>query len=536
MRAGLILRPALFCALAGLLALAGCAYTTVAPKLAPPAPGPVVHTGQAAMLPLVKDQRSWPAMESKRPIPNVRLYRKEITQTLRRALERRGLFTALPGPQDREGLVLEQQLRVSVKRFQLKSTGTNAWVVPHLLLDGLALPLFTVVALSTSAEVDMGAYVFPSLKAATILKVTASLRRRGLPLPILVRNYLVELPLGELSQRQFMDQMGDVQSYGASVGRQEGKKALERLAEAMSRDPYWAYLDRYRRVQLVQYMYDRYRFALKKARKQEANRRQAAEAKSGPQGTASPAAPGPGPGSRPRPWDLQQKWRPPSLAELVQAARGLLEILPRPAYLPEVANIIRDPYLKYKRTARKRAALIDDIRARRLGLATAAELPPGMRISPEKLDALYDDPAVARSLVESDLARRILKILVGVLTPPAPLEGGAATPAGAPAGVMMGGQLWLPSPKGPVGSLTPLVYPEPADAGRLRARLRRELAQRLKPAPRLQVLLLPLADRTAGWAWPAMQELLLQVDGPVTRAYLERRGYLVQARAEGTSR
>lgn len=531
-----MLRAALFCALAGLLALAGCAYTTVAPKLAPPAPGPVVHTGQAAMLPPVKDQRSWPVVESKRRIPNVRLYKKEITQALRRALEQRGLFTALPGPQDPKGLALEHQLQVTVSRFRLQSTGTNAWVVPHLLLDGLALPVFTVVALATSAEVDMGAYVFPSTKAATTLKVTAALRRRQLPLPILVRNYLVNLPLGAVSQRQLMDQMGDVQSYGASVGRQEGLKALDQLADTMSRDPYWAYLERYQRVQLVQYMYNQYQAAVKKARKQEANRRQAAE-----QEKAAPAPPAAAaplvPGSRPQPWDLQQKWRPPSLGELVAAAQGLLEIMPRPAYLPEVANIIRDPYLKYKKTPVKRAALIDDIRAQRLGLAGAEELPAQWRMDPAKLDALYDDPGVARSLVETDLARRILRVLVGVLTPAAPLEGEAAAPAeAAPAGITIAGQLWLPSAKGPVGSLTPRVYPEPENAGKLRAQLRRLLADKLRPSPRLQVLLLPLADRAARWTWPAMEELLRQVDTPVTRAYLSRRGFLVQARAGSSAR
>ncbi len=541
LRAGLMLRPALFCALAGLVALAGCAYTTVPPKLAPPAPGPVVHTGQAAMLAPVKDRRSWPAMESKRPIPNVRLYKKEITATLRRALQKRGLFTALPGPQDPEGLALEHQLQVSVQRFQLKSIGTNAWVVPHLLADGLALPVFTVVALATSAEVDMGAYVFPSTKAATTLKVKVVLRQRDLPLPILVRNYLVTLPLGSMSQRQFMDQMGDAQSYGASLGREEGIKALDRLAETMSRDPYWAYLDRYRRVRLVQYMYNRYRAALKRARKKEANRQKAARKKGAlPKATPAPAtaAAPPAPGNRPQPWNLQQKWRPPCLAEVVQGAQDLLDILPQPAYLPEVANIIRDPYLKFKKTPLKRAALIDDIRAQRLGLADASKLPPHLRMPPEKMDALYDDPEVANSLVETDLARRILRIVVGVLTPPPPLEGEAAVPEGAftRRGVMFQGQLWLPSARGPVGSLTPLVYPEPKNAGQMRARLRRNLAARLKASPRLQVLLLPLADRATRWAWPAMQELLLQVDSPVTRAYLGRRGYLVQAQAKSPAR
>ena len=423
-------------ALAALWLVGGCAYTTVSKKFDPPAPGPPVITGQTAAMPQVDDKRSWPAMESRAPISNVRIFQKQITQQLRRDLLRRRHFANLPAPDDPQGREAANRLTVTVTAFKLGKTGFNAWVAPHLLLDGLVLPVYTVTALATGGEVDLGGYLLPSTKLAAVLSAQAAWRARGLAAPVLQRSYQINLPLGAVSQRSLINKLGDAQTYGSLVGREQGVRALERLAETMSRDPHWAYLPQYRLLALARTMHQKYRAAYESRKKN--GKQKAAAAGSATAGKVTPWRP--------------DGFRPPSLAETIRAAGRLVDVLPKPAYFSEVAQVLRDGYLKHKKEPAQRAALANSIRALRLGLADPESLPAELALKPGDMDSLYDDPGVERALVEESLAKQMLKLVTAVLTPPQPGDGPApAPPAGA---LMIDGQAWTcllytsPSPRG----------------------------------------------------------------------------------------
>jgi len=474
--------PALvLCVLAAVLLAAGCQYTVVTRKPTPPQPGPRVHTGRAAIFPQVRDLRSWPRSDNGRPIANLRLFAPQITRRLRKALVARGLFTALDPP-PAAGEHSRPRLLLTIRDFRLRRVGTNAYIVPHLLLDGALLPLYAGTVIATGGQVDLGGYLIPSTKMATVLQATAAWQVPPLTRPVLTRSYLLTLPLGAVSQRQLWQEMGDYHTYGVAVGRREGLKALDALAETMSRDPHWAFLPDYLRLARAEDAWQRWRAARRAKAKAKAPARPAAPA-AGLQAVGEPAAPvappAPRPAAAPKP---RPSARPPAadFPRLVAAVEGLLDLLGPLAFTPDEVAILRDGYL----TPEKRAAIVNDLRAQRFLLAGPEALPADERLDAAKAEALYDSPALSRSLVQAGLAQRVLTLALAVLTP---------------------------------------APDEPKRFAALRARLTEALAARFRRCPRLQLMLLDQADRAVGAQWPPVRLLLTKVDSRLTRAYLSRR-------------
>ncbi|CAO0820638.1 hypothetical protein DFAR_1770004 [Desulfarculales bacterium] len=98
---------------------------------------------ERAIMPPVVDRRTWSVSGQDTPIPDVRLFVPDITEHLRGGLVESELFTTLPAPSDPRARSIGASLQMKVTTFRLNKLGTNAWAVPHLLLDGVALPVFT---------------------------------------------------------------------------------------------------------------------------------------------------------------------------------------------------------------------------------------------------------------------------------------------------------------------------------------------------------------------------------------------------------
>jgi hypothetical protein len=185
----------------------------------------------------------------------------------------------------------------------------------------------------------------------------------------------------------------------------------------------------------------------------------------------------------PEPGELEEEAPPPTLTGMVAEAKAVLPLLRRLAFSPEEASVLTDGYLD----AEKRADIVNSIRSQSRGLDDPEDLEPSQRLDAEAAEALYDSPAVARSVVEAELAQRALILCLAVLTPePGEEQQGLA-------------------------------------AG-LRQGLSNQLAARLEGKPHLQAMLLQRADRAVASAWPAMRSLLRQVGSPLTEEYLARRG------------
>jgi len=470
--------------LAALLALGGCAYTVTTVEAEPPKPGPPVQTGQAAVMDQVDDLRSWPGEVPDSRIAHVRVFAPQMTDLLRKELVRRGLFTALPEPEEDPALKKKAELAVVINSFALEETGKNPWLVPHILLDGVALPVFTVVAVGTGGEIDLGGYAFPSMAMATNLRATVKWMEPWQEEAILTRDYVVTLPLGAVSERELKQKLGDYRSYGVSLGQEAGVNAVTDLADQMSRDPYWAYLRDYQRLAMVEHMLKLYN--------------QGPPPSLGLPSTTVNEWPTPYRGYSARsevkvntfrdirpviktPGASQDTQPPPTLGQMVDQVRALLDIVKPLAYTPDEVGLLTDGFLEPD----KRATIVNTIRAQRLGLESPKELPPEAMISEETAKELYDAPVVYRSKVQAELIERVFALAVAVLTP----------------------RTDAPS----------------AQTQALRQGLINQIAATVKDQPNLQVLLLAKAETAVNEAWPPMQELLKLVGSPLTQRYLARR-------------
>jgi hypothetical protein len=312
----------------------------------------------------------------------------------------------------------------------------------------------------------------------------------------LTRNYDIVQRLGAVSGRELRQEMGAPAEYGAAVSREGGQEALRELVEHMVRDAHWIYLDDYRLLARAEADLKRYREAADPLvsrrtrpappaerptpyRRYRASPSVALDSQAGPQTMSEEIA------ARllPEPGEAGEELPPPTLAEMAAEAKAVLPLLRRLAFSPEEASVLTDGYLE----ADKRAGIVNAMRARSRGLDGPEDLEPGQRLDAEAAEALYDSPAVARSVVEAALAERALILCLGVLTPePGEEQQGLA-------------------------------------AG-LRQGLSSQLAARLRGKPHLQAMLLQRADRAVASAWPAMRSLLRQVGSPLTEEYLARRG------------
>ncbi len=471
------------CLLVAMAAGAGCSYTVVTSDAVLPAPGPKVAAGLSAVMPQVTDARSWPQTEGPSPIPQVRLFAPQITDFLRQGLTASGLFKALPSP-DAAPASLGRQLQVTVTQFRMTKVGNNAWVVPHLVLDAAVLPVFTAAAFASQGEVDLGGYVIPSTKMATTLSARVVYTRPDLKTPVLDRAYRVDVPLGAVSERKLIEHWTDSGSYGVDVGKAQGHKALDLLSDTISRDPRWAMLNQYAVL----------------ARANQLSAENTSEAR-------------------------------------VMAAGSTLRLLGKLDYLPEVAKVLRDPYLEPK----VRAAIADEIRERRLGADLA-----GKRIGAAQAAQLFDDPALEQSMVRAELYSQVMQLLAQAMTPvdpkkpvaqvkPGEISSSGASPLPERATRRPGAPPQLGGPQAEAAPAGPQAEQAAAEAQKapglsaekiaeLQDGLITEAAGAFKDRPRLQVLLLHQADQSVEAAWPKMEKLLKLIDSPLIRRYLAQRG------------
>jgi hypothetical protein len=356
----MLMRLALFLVLATALAGSGCAFTTVTAKDKVPALGPAVATRQAMIMPRVVDTRSWPGLASDEPIVHVRLFPGQITAHLREGLVKSGLFTGLFAPGSPESLEIESRLLVTVKKFELNRVGTNAWVVPHLLIDGLVLPAFAAAAIATEGKVDLGAYLVPSQKMGTTLQVTAQLQRDEIS--VLERSYLLNVELEAVTERELYQSAKSPNPYGEQVGKAQGRLALDKLIEMMTADPHWAWLNDYEKLAVAE--------ALVKEQQE-------------------------------------------NISTRIKSVQGLLPLLRPLAWTPEEAGMIRDGAM----AASMRASILNDIQARRLGLDSAEQIPAAEQLDVTAAEKLFDDPEVEQAQVQAELAQRVMAMAAGVLSP-----------------------------------------------------------------------------------------------------------------------
>ena len=462
--------------------LGGCAYTTVTTEVEKSQPGPKVSSGVGAVMPQVKDQRVWQATHSDQVDPNIRLFAPEITEIMRKELTGEGLFSNLEkpaGPVTQKGLKV---LEVNVSAFKWARMGQNEWVVAQLLADGVLLPVYTVVTLFSQGDIDMGGYVFPSTKIGTSFNFTSNYKENGLI--VLSRAYAVSLPLGAVSERRLVDSFSDKSRTGAELGKKQGVLAVKLACETMARDPRWKFLPQYRILAVAE--------------------EKASDAKG---------------------------------AGLITAARSALPLLQDMEYSPEVAKVLRDGSL----TASVRAGIVNDIRARKLGLGGADALPAAQKLDEAEAGKLFNDPTVEVSMVKSELVARSLALSAKALAPQAAPK--KAAPAASAAGPMpkpdaMGAI--APAKPTKVKLLEPrhldkeaakpekraadkIAAPDTAQVKAMRQAFIAELAASLKNKPKVQELLVKQADKAVGPDWKSMLELLKAVDSPTTRAYLAKR-------------
>ena len=476
--------------LAAACSLGGCAYTTVTSEIEEPELGPKVATGASAVVPLVKDQRAWQQTHSDQQAdPNIRIFAPEITDVMIRELSGQGLFARLEkhdGPVPETGLNV---LEIDVSAFKWTKTGKNEWVVAQLLADGALLPAYTVVALASGGDIDMGGYIFPSTKIGTSFNFTSSYKESDVT--VLARSYAVTLPMGSVSERRLRDSLTDDSKTGVNLGKEQGMLALKLACETMARDPRWGFLPQYRILALAE-----------------------KDAKDG------------------------------GGAEIIKAAQSTMPLLKDMPYSSEVAKILRDGSL----TASMRADIANDLRARQLGITDSKLLPKKDIIDEAAAEKLFNDPAVEYSIVKNELATRSLALAAKAIAPQAAkkkaaVQKGAAGP-GSPQSVgdAAGAKEAGPSPqitnqvnmledrrlekapaKPAVRAADKVVAPESPEVKAMRQAFIAELAANLKNKPKVQALLLRQADKAVGPDWKNMLQLLKAVDSPSTRAYIAKR-------------
>lgn len=501
-------RLALCLLLTALLAAGGCAYTTVTAKERPHAPLPAVKAGLRALMPPVMDKRAWQMSGPEAPIPDVRLFAPEIDAQLRQELLDSGLFAALPVPGDPRAKNVTAKLQMDVTAFSLNKLGTNAWVVPHLLLDGAVLPVFTGAAIYSQGRVDLGSYLLPSNRMGTTITVKLTYSEGSLDL--LEKTYSTQVEMEQVSERKYLETINDASTHGVEMSRQEGRKAIKRLSQAIVGDPSWKSLPQLRRLETVEAMFD---------------------------------------AGKP-------------LDQLAAAVEDLLPLLDtRLTYLEEETKVLRDGYLD----AEARAGIISDLRARWLGLADAKALPAEQVVNEARAEQLFDDPDLPRHQVESMIAERVMLLALKVMNPVAPSTArpaarattqvvpptGFRTPAAGVAPELAPGatgSLALAAQTGRTGApgasntperrgasaapetsaaspaLAPLPTPlPPARIKALRQQMSQELSKRVRGDLRLQVLLVQQAEKAVGADWAPMAELLKQVGAAYTDKYLNTR-------------
>jgi len=452
--------------LAACLALVGCGKT----DYPDPALGPVVKTGRNAVMPMVEDSRAWPTKVTRKKTPHIRIFATEITQRMRQGLLQKGLFAALPTPESPAAKGVGSEFKVVLNTFSVSQISPNTWVVPHMLFNGLLLPAYTATSLATAGDVDLGGYIFPSNSVATVLKLKVSWLDKGIKSPILERTYQTKVELGAASERTLYKET-------IELTRQEGLKALDLMVNTVARDPHWVYLDSYRTLAQAQNLIDQASSpaAAPAGRAPHTPTGDVREAKSVPYKMGVQPIPG-APSTSATATKAAPKIMSPREVEAKLAAGSMaLGAVHALAFGLQEAKALLDPYF----AAEKKVGFVNDLRAQLIGLKYASQLSDKQKITKEEVEKIYDDPAVQRSLVVADLAKRAFDLAADTIGDPQ-LNSGSGT-------VQTG------------------------------------LLAKLAGQPRLQQLFLAEADKAVGTSWPLMKAFLQKVESPLVREYLKKR-------------
>lgn len=436
-----------------------------------PKPGPEINSGLASVMPTVEDQRTWPELASGDPSMNVRLFNPALTDTLRQDLLQTGLFESLPMPGQPQAKATPYTFKIVLTDFRIAKLGSNAWLVPHQLINGVALPVFAVFTVASGGE-DMGAYAVPSSEVGTYIVASTTFSQEGMDVPILERGYNVRVDLGGVSERDLTDDKG----YGIEVGKAHGPASLKALAQVIAQDQRWAYLDSYKSLALGRQVLDH----------------------------AEDATP----------------------AQKLAAATDLLALLREPAYMPNEVQILHDPLLD----AEVRAKVFNETRAMNLGLKENEALPTSQAMDAAEAAKLYDSPELWRSLVVAEIDQAVLGEAADLLQPAVPagatmesnqtgMPTGRARPAVRMAPVMPS----QPQPAAADEAAPAEAVPESPEVIEMRRVLGDRLAAALQGKPLLQKMLLSQADKAVGKAWKPMESVLTRLESPSVATYLEQR-------------
>ncbi|MCB2186199.1 MAG: hypothetical protein KQJ78_07265 [Deltaproteobacteria bacterium] len=526
-------------AVAMCLALAGCGGV-LAGKIANPAPGPVIKTGLAPAMPPLLDARIWQAAASDEAAElNVRIFNPELSDILRSDLISRGLFLELAKP---EGPAApgEYHLEVTLSLLRLGSLGFNWLFAPQAVVNGTLLPFYTVTTFASRGQLDLGGYYIPSttmgVSSAAAFRLYEYMEKPAEEVQAVKSEGLQLVPKEEIKDKEDQDQEADVaqktvrllvldrsyravqvidqvsqhqlnaistEAFGVELGKTEGVRSLALLSEQAARDPHWAYLKSYRTLAQIKWVIEK----------------------------------PPSKGAKPLD-ELKSK---------AKASESLLELFKPLQYTPSEVQVLTDGLF----SVGMRTRLFNETRAKNLGLEDPEELPPAEAFTEDKTREMFDDPVLGRASVEYELAQKSLDLLWLVLTPPPSPQTPRLkkTPLLTPKTPTLSGGTVVDTPDQKVrptspqeslrlaeDKLTPkeratfpptpeqtIPYGENAAVFAVKDALAKKVAQAFKGKLLLQNVLVTKADLAVGNAWPRMQAILVAVDSPVTRRYLERR-------------
>lgn len=491
----------------------GCAYLKVQREAREKLRGPMMKTDLVAEMPNVVDKRSWEEGTWETPNYNVRIFAREITNQLRQDLAGTNLFTALPSAGSPEAEDAAMRLQVVVTAFNVEPAGSNAYRVPQVIANGALLPAYAVTNVATKGQVDMSAYVLPSTNIATNFRADVQLIDKKRNLIIINRSYQSRIKLGSVSQREMMTGSEEVGYSGVSIGRAHGQQSITDMADLVARDASWKLIPEYTQIAIAH-------------------------------------------GAARRGAGLENK---------AKSAYKLLGLLKPVNYLADEVKLLHDELFDDK----VRASLFNDYRARALGLESADELPADQVMTVQKANDLLDDASLFDDLAVDAMDRSILQYCVGVMLPPvkktkaktvlaqkgpnstnAPLLANnrdnslmrqdstlqldklqqqeasppyAAVPPEEEQAAEDEAAAEDDATMAQPGQLAAKAPAEPANAPEIRAAVTDALVQKLKDNILLQNMMLDIADKAIGPQWPAMKNLLVQLDSPATRQYLAKR-------------
>ncbi len=146
------------------------------------------------------------------------------------------------------GIDTDLAVGIELKKLDLRKTGQNALIVPHVLLDATALPVFSAVVLATNGQTDIGHRFVPSAEVLFDSNVELniiSLKGGG---RIFHKTYRVGLTDPSVSEWGLHQGLLRSPKDGQRLGRRVAPRIIGDAFLQMARDPELAWLPRYART------------------------------------------------------------------------------------------------------------------------------------------------------------------------------------------------------------------------------------------------------------------------------------------------